>query len=304
MSKQVCKAIQFTDVNLKFNSKSQNYTLSGGGFDDYCPPVEGSGTDKCNNDDQKVSSAFIGFINMLISNNDKENIERDKLAEYAILWLSYKLNQKTQNNGIKLNDFYTNHIKTHAHYNKKITNCNDNTTNKEFIDKKQYLMNMDIKYISNFYEAFDILCKIYNTYNENSKDCTNFSENAKEFAQKYNKLNEGSNNKSNSYKNLLYSLSTDYNNLKKYLSGNCSEPSDISSFPEIKIAPGPFEIFEATSSSSIASKLIPVLLIFSAIPVFLGIAYKYSLFGFDKRLHRQYLREKIKKIKKKMNHYI
>ncbi|SCL84051.1 Plasmodium variant antigen protein Cir/Yir/Bir, putative, partial [Plasmodium chabaudi adami] len=61
---------------------------------------------------------------------------------------------------------------------------------------------------------------------------------------------------------------------------------------------------EATSSgSSIASKLIPALLIF-AIPLFLGIAYKYSLFGFDKRVQRQNLREKLKKIKKKMTNYV
>ncbi|EUD69599.1 hypothetical protein YYG_05187 [Plasmodium vinckei petteri] len=304
MSKQVCRTIQHVNGIIKFDSNSQNYTDIGGGFDDYCPPVEGSETGKCNNDEQKVSSSFIGFINMLISNNDKENIESDKLAEYAILWLSYKLNQKAQNSGIKLNDFYTNHIKTHAHYNKKITNCKDNTTNKEFIDKKKYLMNMDITDISNFYEAFDILCKLYNTCNETSKKCTDCSQNAENFSQKYNKLNEDSNNKSNSYKNILYNLSTDYNNLKEYISEKCSDSSNISSFPEIEIPPGPFEIIEATSSSSIASKLIPVLFIFSAIPVFLGIAYKYSLFGFDKRLHRQYLREKIKKIKREMNHYI
>ncbi|CAD2085892.1 PIR protein CIR protein [Plasmodium vinckei lentum] len=305
MSKEVCRSIQFADVNFKFDSQSQNYTLSGGGLGDYCPPVEGSETGNCNNNDQRVSSAFIGLINMLISNNDKENIESDKLAEYAILWLSYKLNQKAQNSGIKLNDFFTKHMEKNTHYNKKIKNCEDNTTNKEFIDKKKYLMNMDIKDMSNFYEAFDILCKIYNSYNENSKNCTNFSQKANEFAQKYNQLNEDSNDKSNSYKNILYNLSTDYNKLKKYLSDNCSNPSDISSFPEIEIPPdGPFEIIEATSSSSIANKLIPVLLIFSAIPVFLGIAYKYSLFGFDKRLHRQYLREKLKKVKKEMNHYM
>ncbi|CAD2096461.1 CIR protein PIR protein [Plasmodium vinckei lentum] len=303
MSKAVCRIISHINGSIKFDSNSQNYTLSGGGLDDYCPLVEGNERGQCNNDEQKVSSAFIGLINMFIGNNDKENIESDKLAEYAILWLSYILNQKGKNSGIKLNDFYTNHIKTHAHYNEKITNCKDNTTNKEFIDKKKYLMNMDIKDISNFYKAFEILCKIYNTYNESSKKCTNCSDNAKEFDEKYKELNKDSNNKSNSYKNLLYSLSTDYNILKKYLSDNCSDTSEISSFPEIGIPEGPFEIFEATSSP-IASKLIPVLLIFSAIPVFLGIAYKYSLFGFDKRLHRQYLREKIKKIKKKMNHYI
>ncbi|CAD2083630.1 CIR protein PIR protein [Plasmodium vinckei lentum] len=304
MSKKVCKTIQFADAYIKFDSKSQNYTLSGGGLGDYCPPVEGGGTDKCNNNDEKVSSAFIGLINMLIGNNDEEKIESDKLAEYAILWLSYKIQQYEKTKTTILKDFFTKHIETNTHYNKKITNSEGNTTNKEFIDKKKYLMNMDIKDISNFYEAFDILCKIYNAHNEKSKNCTSFSQKAKEFNEKYKELNEGSNNKNNSYKNILYNLSTNYNNLKKYLSENCSDPSEISSFPEIGIPEGPFEIIEATSSSSIASNLIPVLLIFSAIPVFLGIAYKYSLFGFDKRLHRQYLREKIKKIKREMNHHI
>ncbi|CAD2096592.1 CIR protein PIR protein [Plasmodium vinckei petteri] len=303
MSNSVYRTIKYADGVIKFDPQSQNYTLSGGAFDEYCPPVKGGETGKCNNDEQKVSSAFIGLINMFIGNN-KENIESGKLAEYAILWLSYILNQKTQNSDTKLNDFYTNHIKTHAHYNEKITNCKDNTTNKEFIDKKKYLMNMDIKDISNFYKTFEILCKMYNGCSEKNKKCENCSENAKEFDKKYKELNEGSKNKSDSYKNVLHSLSTDYNNLKKYISDNCNGSNDISSFPEIEIAPGPFEIIEATSSSSIASKLIPVLLIFSAISVFFGIAYKYSLFGFDKRFHRQYLREKIKKIKRKMNHYI
>ncbi|CAD2096728.1 CIR protein PIR protein [Plasmodium vinckei petteri] len=303
MSKAVCRIINHANGNIRFDSNSQNYTLSGGGFDEYCPPVEGNETGKCNNNDQKVSSAFMGLINMLIGNNN-ENIESGKLAEYAILWLSYKIQQYEKTKTTILKDFFTKNIETNTHYNEKITNCEGNTTNKEFIDKKKYLMNMDIKDISNFYEAFEILCKMYNACNENTKKCTNFLGKAKEFAEKYNKLNNDSNNKSDSYKNVLYSLSTDYNNFKKYCAENNDDCKDNSSFPKIEIPPGPFEIIEATSSSSIASKLIPVLLIFSAIPVFLGIAYKYSLFGFDKRLHRQYLREKIKKIKREMNHYI
>ncbi|CAD2092908.1 CIR protein PIR protein [Plasmodium vinckei lentum] len=303
MSKEAWRIIKYVDGNITFDVQSQNYTLKKSISDDYCPSTKEGEEDQCNSDNQKVTCAFIGLVDFLNGIDNEKNIESDKLAEYAILWLSYKLNQKEQNSGIKLNDFYTNCIKTNVQYNEKIKNGKGNKTYKEFIDKKQYLMNIDIKDMSKFYEAFEILCKMYNTCNETSKKCTDCSQNAEDFAQKYNKLNEGSNDKSNSYKNTLYNLSIDYNKLKKYLSDNCSDPSDISSFPEIEIAPGPFEIIEATSSS-IASKLIPVLLIFSAIPVFLGIAYKYSLFGFDKRLHRQYLREKIKKIKREMNNYI
>ncbi|SCL82224.1 Plasmodium variant antigen protein Cir/Yir/Bir, putative, partial [Plasmodium berghei] len=60
---------------------------------------------------------------------------------------------------------------------------------------------------------------------------------------------------------------------------------------------------EVTSpSSSIGSKLFTVLSIFGAMAFFLGISYKYSLFGFRKRSQKQHLREKIKNIKKRMNH--
>ncbi|EUD72650.1 hypothetical protein YYG_01648 [Plasmodium vinckei petteri] len=52
---------------------------------------------------------------------------------------------------------------------------------------------------------------------------------------------------------------------------------------------------EVTSpNSSITNTLIPVLSIFFVMPFFLGLAYKYSLFVFNKRLQRQYLRKKYK----------
>ncbi|EAA19624.1 putative yir1 protein, partial [Plasmodium yoelii yoelii] len=53
-------------------------------------------------------------------------------------------------------------------------------------------------------------------------------------------------------------------------------------------------ISEVTSSSSIVSKLIPVVSIFAAISIFLGISYKYSLFGFRKRVQK-HLRKILKK---------
>ncbi|SBW38329.1 Plasmodium variant antigen protein Cir/Yir/Bir, putative, partial [Plasmodium berghei] len=57
-----------------------------------------------------------------------------------------------------------------------------------------------------------------------------------------------------------------------------------------------------SSSSSIGNQLFTVLSIFGAIAFFLGISYKYSLFGRRKRAQKQYLREKIKNIKKRMNY--
>ncbi|CAD2085024.1 CIR protein PIR protein [Plasmodium vinckei brucechwatti] len=308
MSKEVCKTIKHVEANISFDAQSQKYTLTRSTFDHYLPSTKGGEEDQCNSDDQKVICAFIGLVGFLNGNNDSENIESDKLAEYAILWLSYILNQKAQNGEIKLKDFFTNNIEKHLYYNEKITNDNDNMINKDLIDKKKDLMNMDIKDMSKFYEAFKILCKMYSAYSEKNKNCPSCSENAKEFVKKFETLNDDSNNtKGSSYSQILLTLSKDYNNLKNKCSNDPS--SNFLSLPAIKMSQNNVESFLQTSgvtssSSSIASKLIPVLLIFSAIPAFLGIAYKYSLFGFDKRLHRQYLREKIKKIKKKMNNYI
>ncbi|SCL83748.1 Plasmodium variant antigen protein Cir/Yir/Bir, putative, partial [Plasmodium berghei] len=58
----------------------------------------------------------------------------------------------------------------------------------------------------------------------------------------------------------------------------------------------------APSNSSIGNKLLTVLSIFGVTTFFLGISYKYLLFGRRKRAQKQYLREKIKNIKKRMNH--
>ncbi|SCL83482.1 Plasmodium variant antigen protein Cir/Yir/Bir, putative, partial [Plasmodium chabaudi chabaudi] len=122
------------------------------------------------------------------------------------------------------------------------------------------------------------------------------------------KLNDDSNNtEGSSHRKILTVLSTDYDIFKK----KCNDDgyNDIPFLPPIKTTKkyieSSIQFSEVIlSSSPIASKLIPVLSIFFAIPIFFGIAYKYSLFGFDKRLQRQYLREKIKKIKKKMSQYI
>ncbi|WBY55837.1 PIR protein [Plasmodium yoelii yoelii] len=57
-----------------------------------------------------------------------------------------------------------------------------------------------------------------------------------------------------------------------------------------------------SSSLSIVKKLILALSIFSAITIFLGIFYKCSLFVLRKRAQKQHLREKLKNIKKRINH--
>ncbi|CAD2085541.1 CIR protein PIR protein [Plasmodium vinckei lentum] len=280
----------------------------------YCHYGNKSGYGKCDNDYQKASS---GVINLIQTLNDKDGLEYDKLAEYAILWLRYKLNQKRQTSGIKLNEFYTKYIQTNKHYNDKINNSGS-MTYKDIIDTKKDLM--DINEISKFYEAFSILFLLYNVNKKNNQDCTNYSNDAKKFAKQFEELNNDPSITENSlYSQILYTLSNDYKNLKNIYHNNksCDFPSlpeltpqksitqDIVESPVGNYVKGSGSIFGETpevtsSSSSISTTLIPALSIVSVIPVFLGIAYKYSLFGIDKLFQRQYIRNKLKKVKKKL----
>ncbi|CAD2084090.1 CIR protein PIR protein [Plasmodium vinckei lentum] len=278
----------------------------------YCHYGNTSG--KCHDYYQRASSGVIYFIKML---KEKSGLEYDKLAEYAILWLGYKLAMKAQNNGIKLNNFYTNYIEKNKYYNEKIKD-NDSMTYKDIIDKKKDLM--DIKEISKFDYPFSILFYLYNVNKPNDVKCTNGSNYPENFANEFKELSNDSNNIENSsYNKMLSTLSDDYNNLKEIYVNNKScnfpplpqiEPKKSSAQNIVDnsvVNPGKGsgqtlgETLEVTSSSSsILSTLIPGLSVVSVIPAFLGIAYKYSLFGVDKLFQRQYLRKKLKKVKKKM----
>ncbi|CAD2095013.1 CIR protein PIR protein [Plasmodium vinckei] len=271
------------DVYSEFNKIDSYFCekkLKGGGTSEhtnksirnYCPYYSSLGYNYCMNYLQMASS---GVINLL-ENLKKYDLEYDKLAEYAILFLSYKLKQHSQLKSTKLDHFYTKHIENNNYYNTKI-NGDGSPTYKEIINKNKDLMNTNE--ISKFNDPFSILVLLYNEIKKRDMDCTKCSTKANEFVQNFEKLNDDSNINGNaSYSKLLFTLSDDYNNLK-------NKCPNFQSLPEIKTPP---------------SKLIPVLSTFSVIPVFLGIAYKYSLFGIDKLFQRQYLRKKLKKIKKKM----
>ncbi|CAD2100740.1 CIR protein PIR protein [Plasmodium vinckei] len=225
----------------------------------------------CRNYLEKASSGVIH----LLENLKKYNLEYDKLSEYAILWLRYRLNQKDPHYNTQLSEFYTNHIEKNTYYNNRIKG-NDSPTYKDIIDKKKDLMN--IQEMTKFSYPFKILLLLYNKNNKTSGNCYHL-DNAKIFAKEFEKLSNDSNNKEgSSYNKLLYRLSDDYNNLKN----NCT---NFPPLPKIKTP---------------LTTLIPALSTFSVIPAFLGIAYKYSLFGVDKLFQRQYIRKKLKKVKKKL----
>ncbi|CAD2094968.1 CIR protein PIR protein [Plasmodium vinckei] len=239
---------------------------------DYCHYRNKSGQGKCNDYLEKASSGVIHLLKKLKENYD---LEYDKLSEYAILWLRYKLNQQRPYYNTQLNEFYTNYIETNNDYNNKIKG-DDTMTYKDIIDTKKDLM--DIKEMTNFSYPFKLLLLLYDKNNNKSGNCDHL-DNANRFANKFEELNKDYNNiEGSSYNKMLYRLSDDYNNL-------ISKCTNFPTLPKIKTTP---------------NKLIPVLSTFSVIPVFLGIAYKYSLFGVDKLFQRQYLKKKLKKVKKKL----
>ncbi|SCL92020.1 CIR protein [Plasmodium chabaudi adami] len=239
----------------------------------------------------------------LLKNYKKYGLGHDKLAEYVILWLSYKLNIKENNTVRNPNDFYNNYIEKNKDYIKNIKD-DDTTTYKAIIDKIKDLM--DIKEISKFNDPFGMLLSLYYIVHGKSLNCEKWSQKANEFVKNFEILNNDSNNiKDSPFSQILSTLSNDYKNLQK----KCT---NFKSLPELTPQTSPVdnsvkdygetlgETPEATSSSSSTlNTVIPVLSTF-AIPVFLGVAYKYSLFGFDKLFQRQYIRNKLKKVKKKM----
>ncbi|CAD2110719.1 PIR protein CIR protein [Plasmodium vinckei petteri] len=221
----------------------------------YCPHSRRSnGIGTCYDYHEMATSGVIHLVENLM----KYGLDYDKLAEYAILFLSYKLNENPEYRRRKLNDIYINNIEKNKYYNQKING--NGLTCKEIINRKKNLMNMNINEISKFNEAFSILCKLYNGIINNKLDCTKYPSYPENFANKFKELNDDSNiNGNNSYSKLLSTLSDDYNHLKnKY--GN-DKSCNFLPLPKVKTPP---------------SKLIPVLSTFSVIPVFLGIAYKVN----------------------------
>ncbi|SCL84802.1 CIR protein [Plasmodium chabaudi adami] len=263
----------------------------------------------CNNDIDKINAWCLCLLNLIFGNFEsftgyaKSNMNN---VQYILAWLSYILSRKSNEEISSLKKFYDKYIEKGEGYETPIDGVSGYYSSyKNLIDQKNDFLDMDVNYISTFYEAFKILCSMYNDINSGTPDCTKNFTKTKEFVIKYqNLLNNNINTKDSPYSQILSALSTDYTNFKNYCTEKCNGCDDIPPLEYIETNSFAQSSEDTSSSSSAASKLIPVISIFAAIPILLGIAYKYSLFGFDKQLHRQYLREKVKKIKKKMNHYI
>ncbi|SCL87137.1 Plasmodium variant antigen protein Cir/Yir/Bir, putative, partial [Plasmodium chabaudi adami] len=283
MSKELCEFINETDKFLDVKWEGSNLSFKqDSSLKKYCTMLANGKQEECKNYEEIISSSFLTLlIAYAISYNDV-NLENDKLAEYAILWLCYKLNYQTKNRISNLNDFHNKHIKGIEKYFGGKSNIGAYNNYKDIIDKQQNSIPIDINVLSKLYEALKALCKLYTECDGKKQNCDKCLEEATNFAVKYNYLNNDSNNIEGSlYTKILSTLLNDYNKLK----GKCDsgQPKKFPSLPQITPQKSSahtcgetaiqFSDVE-TSNSSIASKLIPVLSIFVAVPIFLGVAYK------------------------------
>ncbi|CXI47148.1 BIR protein [Plasmodium berghei] len=332
MDDKICRT--FIALNNSFSNKlgasgDYQFTMNEGIFSNYCT------NNNCSSNLDKINAGCLYLFDAFFKDSSvfasvaKSNIN---IVEYILIWLSYMLNLKEHVGVTNLQYFYNVYIQGGDKYKNTITDVAEYKNYKDLIDQKKYFLGMDSNIISNFYEVFKLLCEMYTNFDDTKLYCSICPENANKFVDKYKEMNKNSDITSNSsYKQLLSTLSNEYNNFKNYCTSKGGNCKDIPSLPSIETAkiianlPEQTEkTFEPTkqafesivetseptvksyeqtsaqtsevkSSSSIGNKLIPVLSIFGAIAFFLGISYKYSLFGFRKRVQKQYLREKLKK---------
>ncbi|ETB56095.1 hypothetical protein YYC_05877 [Plasmodium yoelii 17X] len=255
MSKGLCDLINGADNYVVGDSNNSRENLYESFFNSYCPDK------KCDTDDKKVISTFITLLKNF--EDDEKNLECDKIVEYVILWLSYILNQKTQNGATTLNKFYTENIKTDSKYNEHITNDSGSKIKNDVIEKKIESMNIDIKDISNFYDAFKSLCNMYSEIGAEDYQCNKCLENARELFEKYEKLKNALDiTKGDSYYKLLSNLSNDYKNFEnEYNLVKCKNVSSLVACPR---------------NSVTKNTLITIAIIFVAASILLGVSYKVN----------------------------
>ncbi|EAA18308.1 putative yir3 protein [Plasmodium yoelii yoelii] len=263
-------------------SRDGNYQFKSYNNHSFCTNIN------CETDIDKINAGCLWLFKAIFFDSysfktyAKNNIN---MVEYIMIWLSYILSLKKDNSIKNLKEFYDQYISNDKEYTSPISGVEAYYSSyKDLMDKKNGLMSIGIKDISKFYDAFKLLCEICTEIDASTSNCSNYLQKAKEFAKKYDDLNENYNNtKGSPYNQVLSTLSNDYNNIKN----KCNHFPSLPTF---------------SRRSVIKNTLISITFIFVAISICLGIAYKYSLFGFRKRFQKQKLREKLKNVKKRMNH--
>ncbi|CDS44858.1 uncharacterized protein PY17X_1400019 [Plasmodium yoelii] len=288
MDRYMCSIFQHITKNLKYDSSDGKYNLNDDAtLKNYC------GNGKCEEEIGKISAACLYFFDELIGNSAaKSNIN---IVEYIMIWLSYMLIQTKSGENNSLNEVYTKHIENDERYKKEINGVTAYKDYKDLIDRNSYFLSMDKNIIYKLYDALASLCSMYVNEDGHVPTCDECKKAANTFVERYEETikdpNISKNGLYNKVLSILSTLSTDYDNLKKKNDNSSSLPSI-----KTKIYLQKYGFFSL--SLLITNYFYILLLIFGTIVFFIGIYYKYSLSGFRKRFKKQYLRKKLKKIKK------
>ncbi|CDS44791.1 PIR protein [Plasmodium yoelii] len=274
LTSRVCK--EFDSLREKIPDElddTESYMSTSGTLTLYCPDKQ------CKTYNNIVNGGCLWLLDTFYGGKTVFSYYADGkigIVVYIMMWLGYKLNQKLNSQFPNINKFYDKDMKSFYEYTKKINDVDGYSSYNDLINKHNYVLDIPNENMSKFYDAFKSLCKLYTECDDNDSNYNSYLEKTEEFVKKYEQLKKDFDiTKDDPYGKLFSILSKDYDNLKN----KCSY------FPPL-----------------LTYSLISIALIFVAIPIFLGISYKYSLFGFRKRFQKQKLREKIKNIMKKMIH--
>ncbi|EAA15627.1 putative yir3 protein [Plasmodium yoelii yoelii] len=284
MNRQMCEKFQEVRNSLpdQLNSSGYYQFKDEEFLNNYC------NSNQCQSDYDRISAGCLYLLDQLYKDSGVLPSPKDSnpyIVDYILIWLSYMLNLGKSENKI-MDDFYNPYINSCDKYKTEISELKEHVNYKGLIDKRKEFLYMDSNTVPKFYEAFKLLCNLYNELDYSSKNCEKYLEDNSDFFKKYQELEQDtSNTRNGSYNKLLSTLSTDYNDFKKECKDILSSLS-----AKTKEKPGPYvdgsgqdvDVFEqnadnsdvASLSSSILSKLIPVLSIFGAIAFLLGVSYK------------------------------
>ncbi|SCL92790.1 CIR protein [Plasmodium chabaudi adami] len=146
MSKELCEGIDQIEDFIVFDSESQKYTFKDKILEAYCSSSENGGKGQCDTESQKLSSAFMGLLEYF-KKMDCENPEDDKLAQYAILWFSYKISQNRNIEFLK-NTMYD-----------IITQNEWLSEHSESIEKIKDIMGIHFEYLNRLYRFLKGICE-------------------------------------------------------------------------------------------------------------------------------------------------
>ncbi|ETB56463.1 hypothetical protein YYC_05608 [Plasmodium yoelii 17X] len=228
--------------------------------------------DSCDTDFDKINAGCLYFFDTFFKDVSafetaaKRNIY---IIEYILIWLSYMLNLIKTEEHDSIGSFYKTYIEDGNKYTNNMNYIDGYNGYKDLIDGNKYFLSIDMSIIPKLYDVFNTLCYIYNELDTKNSNCAKYSEKANKFVEKYKQIIIDHNiTDDNSYFHVFLTLLKDYDKLKKKCEVFPSIPDITKIISE--------HVSEVTSSSSIASKLIPILSILVAMAIFLGISYKVN----------------------------